>query len=121
MATPLNFGRDLQGYNTYAPAPSTVKWSATLTANTATEITVPQTYREWIVLFTVKLGADLGVWADFTGATAAVPAGATLATTTSELISQPTMRFLTNGTNISVISGADSTDISIQMWPVSYT
>lgn len=112
---PLNFGRDVQGFNAFAPQPSTNKWSATLVDGTATHITVPSTYQTWIVSFRYYPN---DVWVDVTGATAAIPAGDTLAPSTAEL--NPASLTLQAGTNISVITGQTAADISIVMWPVSY-
>ncbi len=114
-ATVLNFGRDVQGYNAYAPAPSNNKWSASLTTGNASSITVPSTHQTWIVSFRYYPN---DVWVDVSGATAIIPVGATLAPTTSEL--NPASLTLQAGTNISVITGLTSADVSIVMWPVSY-
>jgi hypothetical protein len=117
MANPalLEFGRDVQGYNTYAPQPSTVKWAATLVAGTASAILVPTTYKVWIVSFRFYPN---DVWVDVSGAAAIVPIGDTLVPTTSEL--NPASLTLNGGTNISVITAQTTADISIVMWPVSY-
>jgi hypothetical protein len=115
MPTELSFGRDVQGYNTYAPDPSTNKWSATLTDGNATSITVPKSYPSWIVSFRYFPN---DVWVDVTGATAAIPAGNTLATTTAEL--NPASLRLTSGTTISMITAQTTADVSVVMWPSSY-
>lgn len=115
MSTLLSFGRDVQGYNAYAPQPSTNKWSATITNGSATSITVPSNFPVWVVSFRYYPN---DVWVDVTGATAAVPVGATLASSTAEL--NPASLTLTAGTNISIITGLASADVSIVMWPVSY-
>ncbi len=111
----LQFGRDLGGYNAYAPQPSNNKWSATLTDGDATSITVPSTAAVWIVSFRYYPN---DVWVDTTGATAAIPVGNTLASTTSEL--NPASLTLLAGANISMITGQTSADVSVVMWPVSY-
>jgi hypothetical protein len=115
MSTLLSFGRDVQGYNAYAPQPSTNKWSATKTTGSATSITVPSNFQTWVVSFRYYPN---DVWVDVTGATAAIPVGATLASSTSEL--NPASLTLQAGTNISMITGLTSADVSIVMWPVSY-
>jgi|ERR1700741_2616448 len=114
MSTVLNFGRDVQGYNAYAPQDSTNKWSATLAAGAATSITVPSNYPVWIVAFSPQPGTN--IWVDFTGATAASPVGGTLASTTSSL--NPGQRTVLAGTNISVITDNTTADIGIELWAV---
>lgn len=116
MTAYLNFGRDAQGYNAYAPQDASYKWSATLTAGAATSITIPKNYDVWIVAFSYEPGAD--VWIDFSGATAAIPAGATLAATTASL--NPGQRTVFSGGKISVITDSTTSDIGIELWPVSY-
>jgi len=111
MTQQLQFGRDVQGMNAYAPNPSTDKWSATLTDGTTTSITVPNNYPIWIVTFRY-FPAD--VWVDVSGANAALPGANTLASTTAEL--NPSALTLTAGTKISMITGQATADVSIVMW-----
>ena len=112
---PLHFGKDTQSYCAYAPDPSTVKYSATLTTGSATSITVPSTYAVWVVSFRYYPN---DVWVDVSGATAIIPVGATLAATTSEM--NPASLTLLAGTNISMITDLTMADVSVVMWPVSY-
>lgn len=114
MTALLNFGRDVQGYNAYAPNDASYKWNATLQAGAASSITVPNNYPVWIVAFSSQPGMD--VWVDMTGATAAIPVGSTLAATTSSL--NPGQRTLLAGANISVITDDTTADICIEMWPI---
>lgn len=115
-ATPLEFGRDVQGMNAYAPQPGTVKYAATLTSGGgATSITVPLTHQTWIVSFRYYPN---DVWVDVSGATAIVPVGATLVATTSEL--NPASLTLQKGTKISMVTALTAADVSVVMWPVSY-
>ena len=116
MSTPLSFGRDQQGYNAYAPQPSTDIYNATLTNGNETHITVPKTHAVWVVAFSIQGGAD--IWVDLSGGTAAVPAGNTLASATATL--NPGQRLLTSGTKISMITANTTADVSVEMWPVSY-
>ncbi len=113
--TRLSFGKDTGGFNAYAPMPSSNKWSATITNGAATSITVPSTHDTWIVSFRYYPN---DVWVDTTGVTAAIPVGATLAVTTSEL--NPASLTLSKGTTISMITDLTSADVSVVMWPVSY-
>lgn len=112
----LHFGRDTQGYNAYAPQDSSIKYSATLTDGNATSITVPSSFQVWIVAFSMQPGTN--VWVDFSGATAAIPAGATLASTTASL--NPGQRTVFAGGKISVITDNTTADLGIELWPVSY-
>jgi hypothetical protein len=115
MSTPLSFGRDVQGYNAYAPMPCTNNYSVTLAAATATSITVPSTDQVWIASFNYSAAAK--VYVDFSGATAAVPAGATLVATTSTL--NPGQRTVLAGSKISIISAAIA-DVVIELYPTNY-
>jgi len=114
MTNLLNFGRDMQGYNAYAPQDAPFKKSATLTAGAAASFTIPSSYPVWIVAFSPQPGAN--VWVDTTGATAASPVGATFATTTSSL--NPGQRTVLGGTSISCITDNTTADIGVEAWPV---
>lgn len=116
MSTPLIFGRDVQGYNAYAPTPSTNMYSATITNGTPASITVPTSSATWVVTFSYQPGTN--VWVDFTGATAAIPVGATLLATTS--MRNPAARTVLSGTNISIITDNTSSDVGIEMYAISY-
>jgi len=82
MTKKLNFGRDFQGYNSFAPPPSTNMYSATLAAGGNATITLPTNVAVWIVAFSYQPGSD--IWVRYNGS-ASAPAGATFASTTSEL------------------------------------
>lgn len=110
--TQINFAKDVQGFNTYAPMTSSLKYSATITTGSATSIIVPNTFENWIVAFSYEPGAN--VWVDFSGATAAVPVGATLAATTSELL--PAARYVQAGTNVSIITDNTSCDVGVMLY-----
>ena len=116
MTVLLNFGRDVQGYNAYAPTPSQDVFNATLATGTATSITVPKNFQTWIVAFSYQPGTD--VWVDFTGATAAVPAGGTLASATATL--NPGARTVQAGSHISMITDSTTADVSVELYAVSY-
>lgn len=83
MSTVLSFGRDTQGFNAYAPDPSTNIFSATLVNGAASTITLPLSQKYWIVSPSYQPGTN--VFVDFTGATAAIPVGGTFSAATSEL------------------------------------
>jgi hypothetical protein len=115
MTTPtgLNFGRDLHSYNAFAPVPSNTIFNATITDGTATHCTVPSTAPLWVVSYRYQPGSS--VFVDVTGATAAVPAGATLASATAE--GNPASHTLVAGTVISIITADSTADVSVVMWP----
>lgn len=113
---PLHFGRDDQGYNAYAPNDSTNKWSATITNGSATSITVPSSYPVWIAAFSIQPGAN--IWVDFSGATAAIPVGATLSSSTSSL--NPGQRTVLSAGKISIITDNTSADVGIELWPAVF-
>lgn len=115
MTTKINFGRDVQGYNTFAAAPSTDMFSATLAAASNSSVTVPSNYQYWIVSFSFQPGAD--VWVRYNG-TAAAPSAGTFGATTSELL--PGARLLTAGTTISFLNNSTgAADVGVIMYGVS--
>jgi hypothetical protein len=115
MSTPLNLGRDVAGNTSYAPISATDKWSATLVTGGASAITVPDNFQNWIAVFSYQPGCN--VWVDFSGGTAAVPAGATLASNTSEL--NPGARLVKAGDSISVVTNNATCDMGIMLYAIS--
>lgn len=90
--------------------PSGIWYSATLASGTATSLTVPGVSRRLKAI--IKIGGSSSVWLSING-TAAVPAGASFASTTSEIINPninfsrevkagDVLSFITSGTNIDV-------------------
>jgi hypothetical protein len=122
MSTKLNFGRDVQGYNAYAPVPSTNMYSATLANGVASTITLPTNSPAWIVSFSAQPGTN--IWVCYTGATAAIPAAGTFAATTSEL--NPGARLLPSLANdgvtaktLSIITDSTTSDVSVVLYAAS--
>src|SRR5271167_5032776 len=115
MSTLLNFGRDVQGMNAYAPEPSTDGFSATLVNGAASTITVPSNYKNWIVSISPEPGTN--IWVDFSGATAAIPSGGTFAATTSRL--NPGPRTVQGGSTFSVITDNATADVGVELYAVS--
>lgn len=124
--TKLNFGRDVQGYNAYSPAPSNQAYSATLASGGNSTITLPGDAPGYIVAFSYQPGAD--VWVAYNGS-ASAPAGSTFASTTSEL--NPGARFLpaisptssnpTAATTINLLNNsAGSADVGVTLYAVLY-
>jgi len=115
MTTKLSFGRDVQGYNSFAPAPSTDMFSASIPSGASASITVPSNFQNWIASFSFQPGSD--VWVSYTG-TATPPAGATFASTASELL--PGSRALLKATVVSFYNnGTDTADVGAILYAVS--
>lgn len=114
----LHFGRDDQGFTAYAPQPAELMYSATLVNGAADSITIPQNKEKWIVAFATQPGTN--VFVDFTGATAAIPAGATFAATTSTL--NPGARLVTskdnsgNAKTISLLTNNASAEVIVEFY-----
>lgn len=115
MTTLLNFARDVQGYNSFASSYSTDKFSATLTAGSNSTITVPSNYSNWVVSFSFQPGSN--IWVAY-NTSAAVPSGATFASSNSELL--PGARSLTKGTTINFLNnGTAAADVGVIMYAVN--
>jgi hypothetical protein len=120
MTTQLNFGRDQQGYNAFAPLFSQDKYSATLAATTDTTLTVPPNSENWIAYFSVEAGKN--VWVAL-NATAAAPAGSTLVSSTSELIPNVSQyqigRKVIAGDVLHFFSQSGTANISVSFYAIS--
>lgn len=115
MTVKLNFGRDIQGYNAYAPMQSTDKYSATLAAGGHATVTVPSNFQNWIAAFSYQAAGDMWV---SVGGTAAGPAGATFASTTSQL--QPGALSVQAAQVIDIKNnGSGSSDVGVVFYAVS--
>lgn len=114
MSTLLNFGRDVQGLNAYAPSFSQNKFSATLTNGAEEKLTVPSNYESWIAAFSFEPGAN--VWVS-NNQTSEIPAGATFLSTTSEL--NPGSRKVSAGDVLSFITDNTTADVGVSLYAVS--
>lgn len=115
MSTQLNFGRDTQGLNAYAPDFATNHFSATLTNGSAQTFTVPSNFSVWIASFSYQPGSNFWVASN---TAAAVPVGATFASTNSEL--NPGARRVYAGDVISVITDNSSADVGVSLYAVPF-
>lgn len=119
MSTELNFGRDVQGKNAYAPQFATDAYTATLASNTEATITVPSNHAVWIMY--VKMDPQVACWVSIND-TAAVPAGSTFAASSSSL-AVGTIEFKRTvyaGDVIHFISSFEDCDIGVEFYQVSY-
>jgi len=90
--TPFSLTRDINGYNGFGLAFADDKYSATVAQSTDTTLTVPSSFpagytrpyanARYLAIFSYEPGAQ--VWVA-NNETAAIPAGASFASTTSEL------------------------------------
>lgn len=110
----LQFGRDLQGYNSYSPSFANYKLSASLSPAVATPFTVPSSHKKWIVVFSYS--SVYNVWVSNNG-TAGFPAGDSFALTDSEL--NPSPRLVNGGDVISCISANSVPEIGVLLYAVS--
>lgn len=106
MTTALDFARDSQSAITFAPGFTDERYSASLTTSSDTTLTVPGSGINYMAIFTYESGAEVWVAVD---ATAAIPAGATFASSTSvqnpvarKVSSGDVLHFITSDSNISV-------------------
>lgn len=127
MAQPTlyNIPPNANGVNGFALKQAGLLYSATLAANTAATVTVPSSFAmgtyaspqskpQFVAVFSYEAGPNVYVSINNT---AAVPAGATLAATTSEL--NPHSRLVQAGDVISVITATASTDITIALYAIN--
>lgn len=113
--TELNFGRDVQGFNAFAPSFSDIKYSASLISGGSDSITVPETNTNWIAAFSYEPGAI--IWVALND-TADAPAGSTFATTVSDLL--PASRKVKGGDVIDFYNhGANIADVEVILYAVA--
>lgn len=113
--TQLNFGRDVQGMNAYAPQLSSNMFSAAIVSGGNDFITVPSSNMNWIAVLSYQPGSD--IWVSVNN-TAAKPVGGTFAATTSFLL--PAQLSVKAGDTISCFNNSATTqDIGIALYAVS--
>ena len=79
----LNFGRDVQGFNAFAPQFSDIKCNATLSSGNHQEFIVPSSNEKWIVIFSYQFGSD--IWVSVNNI-ASNPGASTFELTNSQLV-----------------------------------
>lgn len=112
----LTLTRDVQGYpatslNLRPVAP--IKLSATLASAAEATYTVPESNKNWVLF--VNCNPAVNVWVAI-NATAAVPAGGTLAVTTS--VRNPPGFLVQGGDVIHAITATANTDIGLELFPI---
>lgn len=121
MTTQYKLQKDVAGYNGFGLPFSDQKYSASLAATTDTTLTVPSSAAIGAplnsnnrFLAVIKVKANISVWCALNG-TAAVPVGATFASTTSELIvgGQDYAREVKGGDVLHFFTPTASTEVSV--------
>ncbi len=129
MATIIQYKiqKDVAGYNGYGLQFTNVKFSATLSANTSTALTVPligslgaalDTVNKFLAIVEIYNATGEGeVWCA-NNATAAVPAGSSFAATNSDLIIQNKdyAREVKAGDVLHFLSPVAATDVSVMFY-----
>lgn len=112
--TQLNFSKDVQGFNAFAPMLSDLMYSAALASGDDDDITVPSSNENWIAVFSYQPGSD--IWVSIND-TAAAPAGATFVATTSFLL--PAQLKVKAGDTISCMNNsATDQDVGIALYAI---
>lgn len=115
MSTLLNFARDVQGLNTFAPYISQDNYSGTIASGAAQSITIPSNGQQWIAVLNYQFGSDIWVAVNHT---AAQPAGATFASSNSILT--PAQLRVNAGNTISCYNNsATAQDVSISLYAIA--
>ena len=119
MSTFLSFGRDVGGYNAYAPQFSTNIFTATLASGAAETVAVPLDALAYVMY--VRCQPNGWCWACRT-TTAAVPAGGTLAAATSELVCGTIeyKRIVYPKDTISFITANTTCDVMVEFYAIAY-
>lgn len=112
MSTLLNMGRDVQGYNAYAPQFSVDGQSTNLAANAEQHFTIPGNYENWIAVFSYEPGSNIWV---ANNTTAAVPSGS-FAATVSQL--NPAARAVKANDVLSFITADTAAFVGVSLYAV---
>lgn len=106
MTTKLNFGTDVQGYNSYAPPPSNTMYKVQLAASGNATLTLPTDSPNWIIAFSFTPGSE--IWVAY-NTTAVAPSSGTFAASTSEM--NPGARIIPS--TVTSVSGTTATTINL--------
>ena len=106
MTTKLNFAKDVGGYNTFAPPPSTDMFKVQLAASGNATVTLPTNVLFWVVAFSFTPGSE--IWVAY-NTSAVAPSSGTFASSTAEL--NPGARSLPS--TVTTSSGTVATTINL--------
>ena len=114
--TSFNLTRDINGYNGFGQPFSIDNYNATITINSDTTLTTPSYASHYVAIFSYQQGAS--VWTAI-NATAAIPVGASFASTTSTL--NPTARYVKAGDVIHCLTGDTSAQVGVTFYALPST
>lgn len=110
----LNFARDVQGFNAFAPELSDVIYDVTLSSGDHQEFIVPSSNEKWTVIFSYQFGADIYVSVNNI---ASNPAGSTFQLTTSQMV--PAQLTVFAGDSISCFNNnAIAQDVGVALYAI---
>jgi hypothetical protein len=112
FVTPLNFKKDTNGFNSYAPSFTNLNYQVTLSASSAQSLTVPITNNYFVAVFQVTPGSE--VWIA-NGVTATLPSG-TFGQTSSQM--NPGARYVKAGDVLSFITSNTTADVGVSFYAV---
>ncbi len=112
--TILNLTTDAGGRNTFGIVPSTEKKKILLVQNTAAAFTVPGTYPNYELIFSIDPG--MRVWVSYDGTAAEYPSTGTWTNTNSELL--PAVRTLKAGTVVSCITPDVTAQVGVMLYGI---
>lgn len=117
---PYNINSVLDGVNSFGVIATAKNWTVTLAAATAASLAIPgsstdlpKSRQKYVAIFSYHAARNVYVAVN---ATAAVPAGATLAASTSRLL--PPAIVVTCDDTISIICATAATDVSITLYTI---
>jgi len=114
MSTLLNFGRDVQGLNAYAPQFPVDLYSVTLPSDTGSQFNIPTNSQRFIAVFSYQPGAV--IWVCINGISEP-PMSGTFTTTNSELM--PAQLLLNAGDEISCYNNSTtSQDVGVVLYAI---
>jgi hypothetical protein len=119
MSTLLNFGRDVQGFNAYAPQFPTDIFTATLVGDAHSSVTVPSNHQVWLMYVRMQPGGWCYVSRNDT---AAVPASGDFSASTSDLAvgTIEFKRIVYAGDVIDFLTSVSDTDVVVEFFAISY-
>ncbi len=112
--TPFSLIRDINGVNGFGLPFTINKYSAALVQNTEETLTIPSYAAQYLAIFSFDVGA--AVWVA-NNETAALPAGASFAATTSEL--NPTARQVSAADVLHFYTGDSTSQVGVTLYALS--